>query len=385
MVIGIRTVVIGGMALCLGAMAVLASSPSLHDDRSDPGRGVDAVPALSVTAVHPRREAMPVRVEATGTIAAWQDASVGTQADGLRLAEVLVDVGDAVKRGDVMAVFAPETVLAELAEAEAAVALAQASLTEAEANARRARRLEDTGAMARQQIEQVLTLEGTARARVGAAEAARERQRLRLAQARVRAPDDGIVSSRTATVGAVLPAGEELFRMIRGGRLEWRAEMSAADMAAIAPGRLARIDMEGGGTVDGRVRAVAPTVDASTLKGIVYVDIPAGRARAGQFARGTLELGAVDASTLPQGALVLRDGTSHVLRIGADSRVDLLAITPGRRAGDRVEILGGLAAEDRVVASGGGFLGDGDLVRVVETVRAGPPIDATTPAIPVVD
>jgi multidrug efflux pump subunit AcrA (membrane-fusion protein) len=84
------------------------------------------------------------------------------------------------------------------------------------------------------------------------------------------------------------------------------------------------------------------------------------------FARGEFEVGAGVALTLPQSAVLLRDGFSYVLRVGADSRVAQTKVAVGRRSGDRIEITSGLDAKARVVASGGGFLSDGDTVRVVE-------------------
>ena len=162
-------------------------------------------------------------------------------------------------------------------------------------------------------------------------------------------------------------AGQELFRLIRGGRLEWRAEVAADDLAKLAPGQRVRVQPAGGDAVEGRVRMVGPTVDPATRNGLVYVDLPRpGAARAGMFARGDFELGSTPALTLPAGAVLLRDGFAWVFKVGADGRVEQAKVTVGRRSGERVEITGGLDAAARVVASGGSFLADGDLVRVVE-------------------
>jgi len=96
------------------------------------------------------------------------------------------------------------------------------------------------------------------------------------------------------------------------------------------------------------------------------VTLPASEAaRAGMFARGEFEIGSGSALTLPQSAVLLRDGFSYVLRVGAESKVSLVKVSVGRRVGDRIEITGGLDAAARVVATGGGFLADGDTVRVV--------------------
>jgi hypothetical protein len=127
----------------------------------------------------------------------------------------------------------------------------------------------------------------------------------------------------------------------------------------------------GGEAVDGKVRMVAPTVDAATRNGIVYVDLEASPgARAGMFARGDFDLGSRPGLTLPQTAVLLRDGFSFVFRLDGERKVAMTKVSTGRRVGDRVEIVSGLDASARVVASGVGFLADGDIVRVVDTPAA---------------
>ena len=189
------------------------------------------------------------------------------------------------------------------------------------------------------------------------------------------APDAGLISARSATVGAVVPAGMELFRLIRQGRLEWRAEVAAAELAQIRRGQAVSVTAAGGTAVSGKVRMVAPTVDAATRYGLVYVDLPQpGAAKAGMFARGEFETGSASAFMLPQSAVLLRDGFHYVFKLGADNKVAQTKLDVGRRVGERIEITGGLDAAARVVASGAGFLADGDTVRVVPAaapVKAG--------------
>ena len=161
--------------------------------------------------------------------------------------------------------------------------------------------------------------------------------------------------------------------MIRQGRLEWRAEVQAADLSRLKPGLAARITLSGeapgeaaGNAITGRLRMVAPTVNAQTRDALVYVDLPAGSAaRAGMFARGEFMLGQQRSQTLPQSAVLLRDGLSYVMRLDADNKVHEVKVSVGRRLGDRIEITGGLEASARVAASGLAFLGDGDTVRVI--------------------
>ena len=359
------TTLVVALAACTVLVLSLGGIVQAADDKAAASAAPKA--ALTVNVTQPVSVALPLRVSANGNIAAWQEASVGTEANGLRLAEVRVNVGDVVKRGQVLATFAPETMQADVAQTRAAVAEAEALLAEASANAQRARGLQATGALSESVINQYLTAERTAQARLQAQRSMAQMQQLRLKQTQVLAPDAGVISSRSATVGAVLPAGQELFRMIRQGRLEWRGEVAASDMASLKPGMPVLVTPANGAGLKGTVRMVAPTVDPQTRNGIVFVDLPAsGTARAGMFARGEFEIGSGSGLTLPQSAVLLRDGFSYVLRVGTDSKVTQTKISVGRRVGDRIEITGGLDPAARVVAAGGGFLGDGDTVRVVE-------------------
>ena len=328
-----------------------------------------ARPALTVTGTQAQTQALPIKLTAHGNIAAWQEASVGAEIGGLRLAEVLVNVGDTVQRGQVLARFATDAVQADLAQARAVVAEASASAQEATANADRVRALLNTGVFSGQQSSQYLTAEQTAKARVESAKAVMAAQLLRLKNTEVRASDSGIISTRLATVGAVVGAGSELFKLIRQGRLEWRAEVGASELYRLPVGAAVSVAAASGSPVTGRVRTVAPTVDPQTRSGLVYVDLPSEPSRqaglkAGMFASGEFELGSSPALTVPQQAVVVRDGFSYVFRLNADQRVSQLKVQTGRRVGERVELLDGVGAESSLVASGAGFLNDGDLVKV---------------------
>ena len=206
---------------------------------------------------------------------------------------------------------------------------------------------------------------GAARARVASAKAALQAQQLRLQFTQVLAPDNGVISSRTATVGAVVGAGTELFRMVRQGRLEWRAEVTSAELPRIQVGMPATVTAASGVELKGRTRMVAPTVDPQTRNAIVFVDLPQHpQVRAGMFARGDFALGASDAMTVPQQALVARDGFNYVFQVGPDQRVAQRKVETGRRVGDRVEIVKGLEPNATIAVQGAGFLNDGDVVRV---------------------
>ncbi len=403
-----KTLTLSLVALALGAL--LGAGGAWLAARPAPGQQAPAAktaaprPALVVTPIRPVTSAVDLRLEASGSVAAWQEAIVGAESSGLRLAEVRVNVGDVVAKGQVLAVLAPETVQADVAQARASLMEAQASAAEATANAERARTLTESGALSRQQIQQYATASATAKARVEAAQAALQVQQLRLRHTQVLAPDAGVISSRTATVGAVVNGGAELFRLVRRGRLEWRAEVTSADLPRIRPGQTALVTSASGVQVRGTVRMVAPTVDPQTRNGLVYVDLPGredadarpGRARAegapqgsagaffpGMFARGAFLLGAREALTVPQSAVVVRDGFSYVFDLPAEDRVALRRVQTGQRVGDRVEITSGLAADSVLVERGGAFLNDGDRVRV-EAASSTPkqPAAPTAPSQP---
>jgi RND family efflux transporter MFP subunit len=333
------------------------------------GNATTGKPALTVTLVTPQVGEWPRTLAASGNVAAWQEAVISAEISNLLLTDVRVNVGDEVKKGQVLALISRDTVAAALAESSAAVAEAEAVLAEARANAERANRLQAAGFISGQQTVQYLTAEKAALARLDAARARLRADQLRLAQTTVRAPDAGVISARSATVGTMAQPGQELFRLIRGGRLEWRAEVAEADLDALRPGMAATLTAPNGARVEGRVRMVAPTVDPQTLNALVYVDLPAAGAgsalRAGTFARGEFDFGRAAAMSLPQSAVLVRDGFAYVFRLEAGDRVAQTKVAVGQRLGDRIEILGGIDARTRVVESGAGFLADGDLVRVV--------------------
>lgn len=351
-----------------GALVLLLAACGGKEEK----KTANAKPALTVTITTPTEAMLPVSLAANGSLAAWQEAIIGAEAGGLRISEVLVGVGDRVRRGQVLARFAAATLQAESAQARAALAEAEAAAADAANNAARARTLQQTGAMSASQINQYITGEATARARVAAARAQLEQQQVRLAQSAVHAPDDGVISARTATVGAVVNNGAELFRLIRKGRLEWRAEVTSAELGRITTGTRAMITATSGARLEGRVRMIGPTVDPQTRVAIVYVDVnplpgpAAGSARAGMYARGEFDLGAQPALTVPQPAVVVREGFNYVFRVNPDNRVNQVKVQIGRIAGDRVQVLSGVTSDMRIVASGGSFLNDGDLVRVAD-------------------
>jgi HlyD family secretion protein len=351
-----------GLALALASLVLQAS-----DDKSNTTRPV-AKPSLSVQVVTPTLLDMSQQISANGSLAAWQEAVVAAEANGLRITDVRVNVGDRVKKDDVIAVLQSDALRAELAQAQAILAEANASALEARAQAERAKSLQQQGFFSQAQLSQTLATEAMAVARVQSARAAVQLQEVRLSQTQIKSPDAGVISSRQATVGSVVSAGTELFRLIRQGRIEWRAEVTAADIGRIKVGAPVQVTAASGQVLKGKVRMVAPSIDVQTRSALVYVDLPEqiGSARAGMFAKGDISLGQSQAMTVPQTAVVVRDGFSYVYTLGPDQKVTQVKVQTGRLSAERLEVLSGLKSDARVVASGGAFLNHGDTVRVVE-------------------
>ncbi|MFW1799325.1 efflux RND transporter periplasmic adaptor subunit [Acinetobacter nematophilus] len=327
-------------------------------------------PSLTVTVVAPELQNWKQNFTANGNIAAWQEVVIGSELSGQRITKVNVNVGDSVQRGQVLAEINSESIRAELATAKANYAEAKAVLADAAINNQRIQQLKNTGAISQQEATKYLTSQSTAQARLDAAKAQIDSNQLRLKQTQVISPDHGVISARTATVGSLAQTGQELFRLIRDNRLEWRAEVTSTDLYKLTKGMTAHITSPDPqrSAVTGTVRMIAPVIDPQTRYGLVYVDIPTTDAvRMGMFVKGEFDLGQKPALTVPQTAVLLRDGFSYVFIVNRDNRVTQQKVTIGRRFNDRVEILD-LPANTRIVASGTGFLADGDLVKLGQTI-----------------
>lgn len=339
-------------------------------------KGTAAMPAttasaLTVELTAPQTGDWPQELRASGAVSPWEEIVVSPETGGLRIAELLVNVGDRVARGQLLARLADATVRAELAKQQALVAQAQASLQHAAGNLKRAQGVDVAGALAPQKLDEYQANEATARASLASAQADLQSAGLKLSQTQITAPDAGVVSSRSGVVGNVASVGTELMRLIRQGRIEWRAELDARQLTQVRVGQTAQVQLPGGLPVAGKVRLVSPTLSTTTGRGIVYVSLDAASpVRAGVFAEGAISLQQQSALTLPESALVMRDGRSYVYIVGDDSKVSSRPVTTGRRRGDRVEVVSGLDGSTRVVAKGGSFLSDGMQVRVVPNQNA---------------
>ncbi|MDR3367537.1 efflux RND transporter periplasmic adaptor subunit [Rhodoferax sp.] len=345
---------------------LLAGGAWLLKSRAAPAAAVAPTTnaGLSVSAVQPQQAIWGRSLQLSGGLFAWQTATIASEEAGLRLTEVLVDVGSVVKRGQLLARLTDNTILADLRAQDAAVAQARAKLTQAKAEADRSRAVKDSGALSEQQVTSYVIAEQTAQASLDSAIATLEAQRIKLTHTRILAVDDGIISSRSATLGNVVASGTELFQLVRQRRVEWRAEITGKQLSALKPGQTAKITLPDGQQVSGRLRLIGPTLDSNTRNGLAYIDLPIGSAaRPGMYVRGEIDTGQALALTVPSSAVVQRDGNSYVFEKDGATKVAQRQVQTGRRQGDLVEITSGITAQAQLVRSGGAFLKDGDPVQ----------------------
>jgi len=360
--------VIAAMAVSAG-LVYLRAAPKLTETVRQP------IPALTVTRALPQWRQWPATLEAAGTIEPWQEAIIGAQLTGLRLTEVKVNVGDTVKRDQILARFDADMLAADMAQLKANLAQAQATAAQAETNKQRVLKLKNAASLSQQEILRYETEAEISRTQVEAVKAQLAAKQLQLKYAEVRAPDDGVISARQATLGAVAAGGQELFRLIRQNRLEWRGELTAAQMAQSRTGQRIALSLPDGGKAEASLRQLAPTLDQQSRLGIVYADLlPGSKARAGMYAAGRIVLAESPALTVPAASVVIRDGRSYVLKLQSDAITAPVALQPvqaGRRQGAEIEIVQGVSETDHVVVQGAGFLNDGDLVRIVQDMAGG--------------
>ena len=342
-------------------MAATTSNPP-------PARPPPRLPTLTVSVETVRPETITSSISATGTVAAWQQASIGAQASGLQLTEVLVTEGDHVQAGEVVARLDASLLKAELAAQKAAVAQAQATLDAALSAAARADRLMTSNAISAETAEDRATTVKTSRALLDQAQADADKLQAQIAQTAILAPFDGIVSSRPAVTGAIVQAGTELMKIIRDGRLEVGVLVPEKDLAAVSVGQPATVVDAAGRSSKGQVSSIAETVNSTTRLATVYVSLGEGSGlRPGMFARVEIATAASQQLSVAEAALVWQDGKPAVFVVDEAGKVNARPVATGARQNGRVAVSSGLSQGDSVVIAGAGFLNDGNLVRVATT------------------
>ena len=342
--------------------ASLVLYPSLSSAESDT---VGDKSVLTVHLVPVQQTHWPMMLQASGNLVPWQEVIIAAETGGLRVAALHVDVGDHVRRGQLLAELASDTLQADLRRYQAMLKSARVTYTQASANARRARQVQGRGAISEQEAAEYTASEQTAQAAVEQAEAQVAAQRILLGQTRIVAMDDGIILARNVLLGQIVAVGTELYRLQRQGRLEWQADVDARQLGLLRPGMKARLTLSSGKEVQGEVRLIAPSLSSHTSRAKVLVTLPDGGV-VGLFVQGYIEVGEQAVMTVPESSLVLHDGNSYLFTVGVDKRVIRHRVTTGAHRQGLVAILAGIPAASTVVETGGAFLANGDRVRIAK-------------------
>ena len=330
---------------------------------------------LSVETVSPSQDDIGRTLSADGTINAKDIANVSAKVSGVAIERVLVEEGDRVRAGQVLAMFDTDAMEQQVLQAEADVAEAEATLANASADAARVLPLIDIDAISKQEADRYRTSEVRARAALQASKARLSNQRLTLNNATVVAPVSGIISEKMIEVGQVA-GGDPLFTIIKGGILEWRAELDPKLIGDINIGTPVRVALPGGDSVMGQVSRIAPTAD-NNRQITIYASLAANsKIRAGMYQTGEFLLGSASTQTIPNSAIVSNDGYDYVMLVTdltttdgkSMGRIKQQRVTLGERLGENVAVLEPLPSDSRIVQQGGSFLNDGDLVRIVNGV-----------------
>ena len=306
----------------------------------------------------------------SGPVSAVEEMQLGVELSGLRVTALHVDTGQAVKRSQLLLTLDHRMLDAELAQADAALREAEAAAGLARSHFARGESLANGQYISAMQLDELRAALTQGEARLGTARSARNTAALRRSFAELRAPADGIISKRLVQPGQVVMAGAELLRLIKNGRLEWRAELPASQLGQVNVGDVIHLIAPDGNALQGRVRAVSPGVDAATRTGTVYADLPAGllqsrTLQAGAYLEGRIDSGIQKVLAVPADAVLLRDGFPVVFVLDDKAQARLQRIETGERVDGFVEVKSGLAAGTQVVLEGAGFLTDGDKVRVL--------------------
>jgi RND family efflux transporter MFP subunit len=324
--------------------------------------------AQVVTVVIPGATTVTGTIRASGTIAARREMPVGVAGEGGQIVSVLVDAGDWVKAGQVLAVIDRSVQSQQIASQAANVEVAAADARLAQANLDRALKLVERGFISKADVDRLTATRDAAVARVRVARSSLGELGARAARLNIVAPASGLVLTRAAEPGQIVSSGSGvLFSMARDGQMEMQARLAEADLARLAVGATAKVVPVGSErSFDGRIWQLAPTIDQTTREGMVRIALPYDLAlRPGGFATATLASGTVTAPLLPESAILSDDKGSFVYVIGSDNKAERRPVKTGEVSARGITVIEGLSGRERIVLRAGGFLNPGDKVQPV--------------------
>ena len=350
-----------------GAIALVLAIGAWMYSRSG-GEAADAKPANqapTVTVITPGRGTIQGTISATGTLAARRELPVGAVGEGGQIVRVLVEAGDWVGQGQILAVIDRSVQTQQAASLGAQIQVSQADANLAQANLDRSLKLVARGFVSKADVDRLSATRDAATARVRVARAQLGEAQARTARLNIVAPAAGLVLERNAEPGQVVGgASGVLFRLARGGELELRAGVSETDLAQLAPGVVAQVLPIGTDrSFSGQVWQLSPVINPQTRQGIARIALAYDPAlRPGGFATATIASGALVAPLLPESAILSDDKGSFVYIVGKDSKVARRPIKTGIVTENGIAVTEGLAGTERVVLRAGGFLAPGDKV-----------------------
>ena len=348
--------------LALAAVAWLLVRPHAGATTSDKEA---AAPAL-VTVVMPALGAVTSQVSLTGLISARNDMPIGNEGDTGRISEVLVEPGDRVRKGQVLARLNPITAQSQLDGAEASLDEVRANAAVAQSEWARAQQGDDI--FSKEENERRRNLALTARAKVKAAEAQVTDARNKLAHTLILAPTDGIVLTRSAEVGQIVtPGSTVLFHLARDAQIEMRGQVAEQDVPRLALGQSATVRLDGvAKSFTGTIWQIGAVIDAGTRQGTVRIDLPAAdrNLRPGAFASADIDVGSTLGVLLPQTAVLSDEHGNYVLVVGGDNKLERRAVTVAGARSEGLLVTQGLGGGERVVAIAGAFLRTGETVAI---------------------
>jgi RND family efflux transporter MFP subunit len=325
----------------------------------------DALAPPLVTVVTPALGAVTSTVSLTGLISARNDMPIGNEGDAGRIAEVLVEAGDRVRRGQVLARLNPIAAQSQLDGAEASLDEVRANAAVAQSEWARAQQGDDI--FSKEENERRRTTAVAARAKLRAAEAQVVDARNKLAHTVIVAPTDGIVLMRSAEVGQIaVPGSTVLFHLARDGQIEMRGQVAEQDVPRLSPGQSATVRLDGvARSFTGTIWQIGAIIDAGTRQGTVRISLPADQnLRPGAFARADIEVGSTTGVLLPQTAVLSDENGTYVLVVGGGNKLERRAVTVGGARSEGLLVSQGLSGSERVVAIAGAFLRTGETVAI---------------------
>ncbi|HEX7417433.1 MAG TPA: efflux RND transporter periplasmic adaptor subunit [Steroidobacteraceae bacterium] len=364
----VRLLMVVGVLLVI-TIIVLAVRRTIIASR--PVVQVTALPI--VTVMTPSLQTVVQKVSFTGTIAARYDMPIGLEGETGRIAAVLVEAGDHVKRGQVLARLDDSTVRPRMASLAASLEQSRAEAELAQAEYQRAQAVEASGALSKEEIERRRSTAVTAEAKVRVAQAQLEESRAQLGRTDIRSPTDGLVLTRSAEVGQIAsPGSAALFRIARDGEVELRGQVAEQDMPLLHVGQPTTVHLTAVETpFEGTVRLLGAVIDPQSRLGEIRIALTAGpNLRPGAFARGEVSVNNSRRPLLPRTAVLADAQGSYVYVVGADNRVERRAVRTAGTYPSGVAIAEGLSGSERVVASAGAFLRAGEKIIVAGSPAA---------------